>query len=138
MLYWGSLNCKNQDKQKKMDKLVTNPDLIITASDSLINEENSYLTVKDIFDPDLILKAECFRIPGEKSYFIDLVLHLNRRYRRRLGTNERSVVQNGIKTRVFKREVGVFAALDGLKVKEITFYVGDGVMKRVEELQLHE
>jgi hypothetical protein len=112
-----------------------NVDSLVTASDRLIGQENSYITLKEIFDPGLILRAECFSL-SDGSYFVDLVFHLNRRYRRRLALSDRTIRHNhDLQTRVFKRPTGVFSALSEIGVKEIRFYVGEGIEERIKEIR---
>jgi hypothetical protein len=114
---------------------VLGPDEIITASDLYEENKNAYITMGDVFDPVLILRAECFKLPSSEEYFIDFIFHLNRVYRKRLGVVRKRSPQN---TRMFKHPNAIISTLEGLGIGEIDFFIGDRANERIQEVGKHE
>jgi hypothetical protein len=99
---------------------------------------NSFISITEVevFDPDLILRAECIEIPGKKDhFFVDLVFHLNRVIRRRLSLTR---CKKDEKTRVFRTPQGILSVLKQGEVGEIVFYLGDKAISRIEEVRNSE
>lgn len=110
-------------------------DSIITTSDKLVSESNSYIVATEIFDPDLIVRGEVFKLEGTDLYFLDLVFSLNRVYRRRLSLDARTVVRNkGRRTKTFKTQEGVLKAAINIGVNEIRIYLDSRATDRAREL----
>ncbi len=111
------------------------PDEIITAPDLYEENKNAYVTMSDVFDPVLILRAECFRLPSSEEYFIDFIFHLNRVYRKRLGVVRKRNPQN---TRMFKHPNAIISALESAGIGEIDFFIGERANERIEEIGKHD
>jgi hypothetical protein len=107
-----------------------NPDDIITARDRLVGDENNYVGVNNIADKSLIVRMECFQIPQSDCYFVDLVFHLNRIYRRRLKLYRGKEAS----TRTFKRVNGIIKLAEELGVEEVVLYKGERMKNRIQEI----
>ncbi|KDN94680.1 hypothetical protein [Hydrogenovibrio marinus] len=112
------------------------PDSIITSPVKDMPGVNQFIAISDIVDPEIILRAECFELPGSSGFFIDFVLHINNVYRRRLSLTRPDKSSNPTQsTRIFKTLSSVHKLLSKTGIQEMRVFSGKKAEQRIHEIQ---
>lgn len=111
------------------------PDDCITAHDKKMHGfKNHYLAVTELYAPEMMIKCDVFQLPNTKTLFVDVVIHLNRVYRRRISNSPRSKIE-GRETREFKTFDGVFSTFRKHGIENFSCYFGEEAIKMIEKLE---